>query len=132
MNALQQVLGLDEETGAYSKPFMLKRLTHAALCADRKISGAEIGRRVGVSKEQIRLYFLGGTARRGAQALEERVERAIEQISREREFTVPRVIGTPDEDYLRHEVVIRDLMAAPPHGGRKGTSAPDRNDGGRF
>lgn len=112
-NALQVLLGFDPETGAYRRSFLLRRLAQLAIAQDRGISNAEIARRAGVTREQIRLYFLGTTGRRGAQALEERVERALESFSRENSLSP----GPVTERRFIPDIVTKDLMKAPPHGG---------------
>lgn len=118
MNELQQLLGLDEEAGAYSRAHMLRRLAQLAIAHDRGISLAEIARRVGVSREWIRLYFAGAKTRKTAQNFEEKVEAALEAYSREHGITVPRVLGTPEERVIP-DLITRDLMKAPAHGGHR-------------
>lgn len=107
------MMGYDASNGSYSRPQMLRRLAQAAIAADRKISNAEIARRVGVSREAIRLYFEGRWwGKTATDDFEDSVERALEDYSRERDITFPLVMGTPEERYIT-EVTTRELMRSP-------------------
>jgi hypothetical protein len=89
-------------------PFMVRRLTQEAILEDRGISRAEVARRMGLTKAAMSLYFRGTLWRSDdeeAQARdhEDDIERVIEEISAEREFTVPRacrIVGPPDASGL--------------------------------
>lgn len=143
---LKELLGYDEETGAYARPNLLRRFAQAAIAFDRGISNQELADKLGTTREYVRLYFQGHAylgVKRGADAkdfnqinlrrsssarahrrrarlrsvakcrrFEDSVERALEQISRERDLSPPQVIGTPEETYIQREVITRDLMKA--------------------
>lgn len=111
MNDLQQLLGLDPETGAHRKSYMLRRIAQRALLFDRGISMAAIAREVGVSREWMRLYFEGTRSRRTSGNFEERVEAAIERISRAIGFTLPEA-----DERVIPDIITADLMRAPSHG----------------
>lgn len=146
---LNEILGHDEQTGAYPRAHMLRRIAQQAIAFDRGISNQEIADRMGVTREYIRLYFQGRYEKGGQNGVtindvvirpngakrsrrevatrrqarlrmvrkcrdfEDAVERALEDISRDKDLSPPRVIGTPEETYIRRDVLVRDLMKAP-------------------
>lgn len=137
MNALQHVMALDTETGEYRKSYMLRRLAQLFIMHDRGITQVEVSREMGLTKEAIRQYFIGiiwtgrpsnefraanssltgddlkEAAERYREDNEDRVEQAIEKLSKQKRFLPPRIVGTPDENYLSETLFTRDLMKRP-------------------
>jgi transcriptional regulator GlxA family with amidase domain len=117
---LQELLG-HNILGEYERSFMIRRLSQMALLADRDISMAQLAKKLEISREAMRLYFLGRLwtgrdvvdglesprAEKARDENEDRVERAIEEISTEIGFELP-----PAIDYIP-ELLIQDLMKAP-------------------
>jgi predicted transcriptional regulator len=113
-----------KELAAYTKSHLLRTLVQMAIIRDRGIPMTRIAEHIGVSRQRVHQYFdLRGTLTSASDEFAERVEEAIEAISKEIGFELPINSGSKDEDYLQHEVITRDLMAAPPHrGARHGVS----------
>lgn len=124
--ALQFLMGYDPATGEYHKANMLVRLAQMGVMADRDISQAEIARRLKCSPEGLSNYFRGDSymvalhkqnwtepeEKRNARVRtrEDEVERAIEDVIRERGATVPQVIGTDEETYIS-DLITERLMS---------------------
>lgn len=137
MNALQQVMALDPETGAHHRSYMLRRLAQLFIMHDRGITQVDVAREMGLTKEAIRQYFGGDLwtgkpnnefraenagvsaedlrekAERYREKNEDRVERAIERLSKKKRFLAPRIAGTKDENYLSERLFTPELMKRP-------------------
>jgi hypothetical protein len=123
VNALEQII-----EHSRPGPFMLRRLAQLALAGDRGISNAALAKKLDLSREALNQYFTGRlwiTDDESAREHEDDVERAIEDISREKGFTLPRVTvvtGPPDADGIPEvafpqapipEAITRELMKEP-------------------
>ena len=112
MNTLQRILELDEETGEYGKPWMLRRVQQLFLMYDRDITQRAVADDLEVSAEAVSQYFKGILWRGEEREMyEDRVERSLEKLSKEKRFLPPRIVGTPEETYIEQAVIYPDLMS---------------------
>ncbi len=80
-----------------------------AILTDRGISQADVARELGVSRQRVHQFFDGKS-----RTMFERIEMGLDAISMRRGLVPPKVVGTPEQDYIQHSVWFRDLMSAPP------------------